>query len=244
MTDNGNRQAAPSARQRQEARRQGHVARSREFVFALTYAACGAALLVLGPALINGLMERLRGDLDSAWQPMANPLDHLRSYLIQIGWWLMPWLMALPVVAALAHWVQHGPLWLPERIAWDFARVDAARGTQRVFRVRLLGDLILGLLKIAMLSALACWLLREHWPRILQLTVITGPAWGAAAAHLLFDVAAWLGVGLLVWGGIDFAWQLFQHERELRMTPQEQREDLRAIHNHVSDPRPRGRSRQ
>jgi flagellar biosynthetic protein FlhB len=207
------------------------------------YAACGAILVGAGPVLVDGLCERLRSDIQSAAQPLDNPLDSLQQYVVQIGWWLMPWLVALPVVVVLAHWVQHGPLWLPERTGWDFARIDFVLGTQRVFRARSLGSLGLGLMKIGLLSGLAIWMLREHWPRLLQLSTIAGLAWGPAAASLLFGLGAWLGVGLLIWGGIDFAWQLYQHERDLRMSPEELRDDVRAVHNHVSDARPRQATR-
>jgi flagellar biosynthetic protein FlhB len=244
MSDESHRQHAPSARRRQEARQQGHVALSREFVLALMYAACGVTLLMLGPVWLSGWTERLQRDVRSAAQPLADPLDHLRSQLLQVGWCLLPWLLGLPVVVVLAHWIQHGPLWLPQRLSWDPARVDPLRGVQRILRARSLAELLLAVVKISVFAALAVWLLEEHWVRILQLTAIADESWARAAARLLCDVAAWLGVGLLVWGGIDFAWRLFQHERELRMSPEEPREDVRAVHNHVSDPRPANRSRR
>jgi flagellar biosynthesis protein FlhB len=243
MSDSPQRQLAPTPRQRQEARQRGYVALSREFVFALMYAAGGAMLLACGPLWWSGLSEWFVSDVRAAVEPISDPLDYLRERMLRLGWWLFPWLMGLPVVVVLAHWIQHGPLWLPQRLCWNPARVDPLVGAQRLIRARLIVEVLLAVMKISLLGALVVWLFGSYWTRLLRLTVVPPTAWAPSAARLSCDVAAWLGVGLLVWGGIDFAWRLFQHERDLRMSPEELREDVRAVQNHVSDPRPRSRRR-
>lgn len=183
------------------------------------------------------MSEWLKADVRAAAEPLRDPVDHLRARMMWIGWWLLPWLVSIPVVAVLAHWIQHGPLWLPQRLCWNPARVDPLIGAQRLIRPRSIVELLLAVAKIGWLAALAVWLFGKHWTRLLQLTALPQGAWAPAAARLVCDVAAWLGVGLLVWGGVDFAWRLFQHERDLRASPEDEREDVRAVHNHVSDRR-------
>src|SRR5690606_36005532 len=183
MSDRSERRSAPTPRQRLEARQQGHVALSREFVFALMYAACGALLLACVPLGWSGMSEWLKADVRAAAEPLRDPVDHLRARMMWIGWLLLPWLVSIPVVAVLAHWIQHGPLWLPQRLCWNPARVDPLIGAQRLIRPRSIVELLLAVAKIGWLAALAVWLFGKHWTRLLQLTALPQGAWAPAAAR-------------------------------------------------------------
>jgi flagellar biosynthetic protein FlhB len=234
MSDSSDRQQSASPRRRQQARQAGQVALSREFVFALVYAACGALLASCGPIWWRGMHERLRVDIQAAGRPLPDPLAHVQEHLVQLGWWLLPWTLVVCLAVIVGHWVQHGPLWLPDRLRWDLGRVDPAAGLSRIVSPACLANFVLGLIKSTLLIALAVWLLREPWREWRAMSSAEPAQLAAQMSTSLLRFAAGLGMGLLIWGGVDFAWRLYLHERKLWMTPEDQREEVRAVHNDVT----------
>jgi flagellar biosynthetic protein FlhB len=203
-------------------------------VFALVYASAGACLVWWGPIWWQGMHERLRVDIQDAGRPLQDPLAYVQQHLVELGWWLLPWTLVVGLAVIMGHWIQHGPLWLPDRLRWDLGRVDPAAGLQRVASPACLAKFVLGLIKTTLLIALAVWLLREPWRQWHLISSAEPARLAAQATRLLLRFAAGLGLGLLVWGGIDFTWQLYLHERKLRMTSEDQREEVKAVHNDVT----------
>ncbi len=242
MSDADRGEHAASPHRRHEARQQGRVPRSAEFVFAMVYASTGGMVLLYGPTWFTQIRERLRQQLTAASGPMTDPLYHLQHTLVQLGWWLLPWLLVIVVAAIVGHWVQHGPLWLPHRLQPDWGRLSPGRGVQRLLRPQGLATFFLSVSKISILGGLVAWLVFQQWDILMQLSSGAFEDSVHAGTTLLGRCAACLGIGLLIWGGVDFAWQLFQHERDLQMTPEELREEVKAVHNDVSAARQRRQS--
>jgi type III secretion protein U len=233
------REHAASPRRRQQARQRGYVPRSREFVFALVYAAVALTVVAFGPILWRMFGERLRHDLSAAGDPLIDPLAFLQLWIVQGLWWVFPWVLAMGLAAGLGHWLQHGPLWLPDQARWDLERLNPARGLQRLIQPANVLGLLFGTAKLVILCALAGWLLRANWNALLSLSLADAELLAPRAALLLARCGAWLGTALLVWGALDFAWQLFRYERGLRMSPEELREEVQSVHNDVASPRRR-----
>ena len=69
---------------------------------------------------------------------------------------------------------------------------------------------------------------RSFWAEMLR---VAGP--------LLMRMALWISIGLLLLGGIDYAWQRWKYESALCMTPDDWRDDIKSVHNDVSSLRRR-----
>ena len=142
---------------------------------------------------------------------------------------VVPILGLLCLAAVAINVFQGGLLVLPKRIAVDFGRLSLWAGLHRVFSAGMFARLAFGVLKLAAISAAAGVLIYREVNSILALTALPPPALAARAAGIVLSIGLKLGGALLLLALVDYAYQWWRHQRDLRMTPQELREELRNL---------------
>jgi flagellar biosynthesis protein FlhB len=237
---NGTEAASP--RRRQQARERGQVARSRELVFALVFGFVLVAGISAGPTVWQAGQRWLRSSLRETVSAEMLPADLLTladRHLLQFAVVVLPLLGAVCLTIVLGHWLQHGPLWLPERMAPDVARLSPGTNLSRLGPAVGAGKGVLSLVKLAVLVGIAWHWSRANFYLIQGLMLVPIKQLAPQLGTLFLRFGCWLGLGLVIVAALDFAWQLWRHERELRMTPDERREEIRAVQNDVSHLRKR-----
>jgi len=236
-----NQPATP--RRREEARRRGHVARSADLSSAGVILAAVLALYLLGGPLARALTGSAVGVLERL-ATLGLQEDNLFLDLgVLFAAALLGALPLLGVVAAAALGVnvlQTGFLFAPEAVAPKGERLDPVRGLARIFSVRSLARLATGLLKVAAVAAVvgvSLWARRE---RLAALAGLPFEESLAFALDTLFLLSIRAALALLVLGILEYGYQRWQHERDLRMSRRELREELRRFEG---DPRVRERRR-
>jgi flagellar biosynthesis protein FlhB len=99
----------------------------------------------------------------------------------------------------------------------------------------------LALAKAAVVVAVAAWAIRAELPGLDRLARLEAPALARAAGASLRGVVAALALATVALGAVDFALQYQRVEAQLRLTPEERREELRAVDG---DPALRARRRE
>ena len=97
------------------------------------------------------------------------------------------------------------------------------------------------LAKTALIAAVAGWTLRSRWPELTSHAMRDVSGLALSTATLLRQVILPTAAASLALGVVDFLVQITRIERVLRMTPDEQREESRAIDG---DPNARSRRRR
>lgn len=227
---------------RQQAREQGRVALSREFVFALTVAMATGAMLWRGPAVLQALREMMLQELSAAAVAPhvgVSLLDGLQRLIIKLAQIISPWLAILAVTAAVGHWVQHGPLWVPSRLKPTAEPLNLMAGWQHwIGRAPFLMTGI-GVLKLVLLVLALGAFLWKQADRIIALTGIPAQEVVASGGILLRQ---WLGLSvvmLAVVGVVDLALRIRRHERDLEASSQDRDDAIRAVKNDVTNLRRR-----
>jgi len=224
----GERTEQPSVRRREEARRKGHVAKSPDLSGAVHLLAGLAVCSFAGSRLVVDAGEAVRRGLVAAARPELEPGDAVGLFLattaaiVQLAW---PFIL-LPAAGALAAQVlQTGFLTSWESVRPQWTRVDPRQGLARLLGPIGLGEAAKTLVKLGLLAAVAYAAFRAAWPSLLA------PGDGEAALVTVGAAAArvWLAVGVayLVLAGLDYGLRWWQHERSLRMTREEVREETR-----------------
>lgn len=237
-------QATP--RRREEARERGQVALSSELVAALGLAG-GVGALSMGGArfahAVAGELERGLGLLSIAGTSELGVRESvvlLRALAVGIAGPLCA--VVLPVVAlsALAGYAQVGFRVAPKALEADPSKLDPLRGLQKILSARGAARTALALLKIVLISAAAGTVAWLHVDEIAHMgTSELGPLLPALGVILLRTAAAALAV-ILMLAVLDALFQRLQHERDLRMTRAEVREEHRLTDG---DPHVRARIR-
>ena len=231
----------PTAKRLQEARRKGQVPRSRELntmavtlVGAVTLLAMGRDFAVRIQALFNANLSLPRADLFDPAAMLGHLTEAIREALVM----LLPFFAVMVVVAVLASVALGGFNISAEALAPKFSKLDPIQGIKRVFSARGLMELVKSLAKFLLISAVTTallWSWEGDFIRLGQMDVGRAIADGTV-------LVGWAGVilasTLVVLAVIDVPFQLWDHKRQLKMTRQEVREELKE-----TDGRPEVRSR-
>jgi flagellar biosynthetic protein FlhB len=213
------------------------VAHSQDLASAVLLVGSLGVLLVSGASLVEFLAGFLKSGLSGgAWkswlgphqgaQPMLTQWNALLPALAQL---LVPILAATLVVALTAHLLQTGFLFRPQRIAPDFSRTSPLAGLGRLFTMDSFGRLAFGLLKLGIIGGIAFGGLWGRRDELIALAAL-GPGQIATQAwEICWESVAQIAVALVALAVVDYLWQRWKLVRQLRMTPQDLREEAREL---------------
>ena len=228
----GDKSQQATPHRRQKAREEGHVAKSQDLGSAVLLIVGLLGLMMSGGALIDFLGrygQRLLGG--DAW--LSADLDF---FMVQWNWtlsglatYVLPILGLMLVTAIAINMAQVGILFLPAKLAPDISRLDPLQGLKRLFSLTSAARLAFGIFKILVIAAVAFVSLYCERETILGLT---GMELKPATVYLL-EILLWtamkVGFALLILAILDYAFQRWKHEQDLRMTPQEVREEMKNL---------------
>ena len=229
---------------RQEARRQGHVARSSDLASAALLLAGLAILLLLGQQVVQFFFALTREQLGGeVWLEADRGFILGRGYvvLLELAKVVAPILGLLLAAGVLVHVLQTGFLWLPQKLAPDFARINPLSGFSRIFSLATVIRLAMGLVKLFVVSLVAGWTLYERRNEILGVAELDLPQLASFIVDILIWTTVKIALALLALAAADYLYQRFRHERDLAMTPQEVREEAKGLQG---DPQLASRRRQ
>jgi len=220
----------PTERRKQEARRRGQVPRSRELNTMLSLHITGLGLSFLGDGLVEQLFAISSSgfSIDRALAFDAEQIPvHFIYMLLATLLALLPF-FAVTLVAALA-----GPLLMGgwsfsvEAMAFKLEKLDPVKGLGRVFSLKGLLELVKALIKFLLLMSIAYLLILFFERQILALSVLTpGAASGLTVSMLLTALLALSGAMLLI-VMFDVPFELWNFNKQLRMTRQEVRDEMK-----------------
>lgn len=230
--DAGDRTEAPTPRRRTEARERGQVARSTDLSSAILLLGGILVLRGVGPRLMAALEEAMRQHLAMSDARSASRLDFVpilmaagMSVLAALG----PVLVGLLVLSLASNILQVGFLFTTTPLEPSLNRLNPLAGLGRVFTVRTLMQLAMNVVKLVLVVAVAWGSLQARMGQILVAMDTGGWQQAALLAQVGYDLAIRLALVLLVIGLLDYAWQRWRLEKDLRMTKEEVREELRRM---------------
>ena len=217
---------------RQQARDEGQVAKSQDLASSALLLVGLAALLWLGGPLAEMLgryaTEQLGGEPWLTTDPQFFTA-HGQRLAGLLGWYLLPIFAVLLVTGVAANFLQVGFLFLPEKLAPDLTRLDPLQGLARLFSLGNLVRLVMGLLKMALVGGVAYASLYGQRNKILGMSEMLTPEIAAFLVEVIIWTSLKIALALLLLAILDYGFQWWKQERDLRMTTQEVREELRNL---------------
>ncbi|MHC4716344.1 MAG: flagellar biosynthesis protein FlhB [Planctomycetota bacterium] len=227
-----------------KAREEGRVAQSREMCSALMIS---ALLLVLGVSagglyrflaaqMRRGLSLEMAGPANAA---LANGL--LQSEVVGFIKAICPFLLAGLGVSVLGSLLVGGWAFSPKAAQLRGSRISPVSGLKNLLSARSAVNLLTSLAKLTVILAVVYLYMRDKMPFCLALRYAAAGGIVTGMAQLVFGLALRIAAALLIIGAADMLWQKWKHKRDLRMTRQEVKEEMR---QHEMSPELRGRVRR
>lgn len=244
MADGEDKSEAATAKRRSEARKKGQVARSTEL--SSVSVLFGLLIVVHGTArtasqLISSYFEsafqhldNLNFSLDRIWQEGGLAI----STLLRV---LGPIVLVAMVIGVVVNVVQTGGiLWAVESVQPNFQKLNPLSGFQNIFSSRSLVELFKNCYKIGIIAWIAWATVQSSFPRLILLWRLDAGTSIAILMELIYQMAMRIVGTMLVLAGIDYAYQRYAHEKRLKMTKQEVKQEYK---QNELDPHIKGRIR-
>jgi flagellar biosynthetic protein FlhB len=232
MPDTGEKTEAPTPRRRTEAREEGNVARSTDLTAAITLVGAVLLLGLFGEHVLRGFKVLVGTALGGNWlttEPVQD-LGHTVAGAMAIGARiLIPIALCLFVLGVAGNVFQVGFLVSLKPITPSFSKLSPIKGVANLFSKRSLMRLVMSLSKVFIVMAVAAIAIYVEMPRILALMGIDAIPLLAAASALVWALSLKIAIVLLLLAILDFMYQRWQHEQDLRMTKEEVKEELKRM---------------
>lgn len=234
--DAGEKSQDPTPHRRQQAREEGQVAQSQDLGSAALLMGGLLVLMGLGGAVVDYfarlLIAQLEGD---AWVSADAQfvVEQWNTVVLGLGKVLLPVLGLLVLLGAGVHLMQIGFLLLPDKLTPDLSRINPLSGLTRLFSIASFMRLTFGIFKVAVICAVAYNVLAKRQEDVLALTRLELPQIALYAWDIVLWTSLKIGLALFILAILDYGYQRWKHEKDLRMTPQEVREEMR---NQQGDP--------
>ena len=220
------RTQAPSKRRRDEARARGIAARSPELTASVGLLAAVILVGLWGGSLATGMVDLVRAPMLATPSDPASAVALVRASAFRVFAPLVGILGGVVAAMVAAHQAQVGGLWAPVLLAPDLDRLWSPPGTGGGDRAVRGGW---GVLKGAVVAIVAAWAIRSEFAAMATLGHMSVPDLVASATPLLKGLAYKLGLATLVLGVVDYAMARRRVEAMLRVTPDQHREDQKAV---------------
>jgi flagellar biosynthesis protein FlhB len=228
--DAHDRTEQPTPRRLEEARKKGQVPRSPELSAAAVVLMAGAGLHFLGRYMGGQLTGIMRAGLSLSREQSLDETLAMAGFSASMSHALLACLplLGLTALAALAAPMAIGGWNLsPGVLAPDFTRLNPASGFGRMFSTRSAVDLGKAFAKFLVVAVIATLVIKH---KSLELMGLGSEPIGSGLAHaatLTGNALLLLAAGLGLIAAVDVPWQLYQHTKNLKMTRDEVRQELR-----------------
>lgn len=234
----------PTSKKLEDARKKGQIARSKETGTVVVLIMSAISLIIYGPEIGMGLKRVMARLLDlnrteafdttkmfAVWGDIANEL-----------WFGMTMFVLVILVAAFIGNTFLGGF----NFSWSAAapqanKLSPAKGLVRMFGPQAAIELFKGLLKFLLVAVTAVLLINFYFYEILHLSLETAPS---NIQHAL-TMLAWMFLGLsctlILVAVVDAPFQLWNHNKQLKMTLQEVKDEYK---NSEGDPQIKARIRR
>ena len=234
-------QATP--RRRSELRNKGQVAKSQEFNTAVMF----LLAVVFMRFYIPGVGHFVETSTAELWGKFPREMDltDLMTVLTQVATGLMlamaPLFGVLIIGAVLVNVLQIGVHFSAYPLKPSFAKLNPISGFKRIFSLQPLIQLAQNLFKIALIILISWSILAAHYHVLLQSVQLEIGEIGMILGNILWEIGWKVGLAMLVLAIADLLWQRWYFSRNIRMSKQEIKDELR---NQEGDPQIKAKIRQ
>ncbi|OUR60314.1 flagellar biosynthesis protein FlhB [Colwellia sp. 39_35_sub15_T18] len=227
-SDSGEKTEEPTAKKLTDARKKGQIARSKDLGTMFVLVGSAAALLLMGASLAQSLSQVMKR-LFSITREEAMDINalfvvvsHAVGAVIQPMLWIF---LIITIAAFIGNTLLGGMSFSWEAMAPKASKLSPLAGFKRMFGVQAAVELIKSILKFFVVFIVAFLLLSSLFDDILGLSLETMPNNFIHSVNLLLWMFLVLALSIGIIAIIDAPYQVWNHNRQLKMTKQEVKDE-------------------
>lgn len=242
--DGSEKSEEPTEKKLRESREKGQIPRSKELTTLLMTLSAALFLLFYGAQMIDDFQilatRGLSLDRDVAFDELKM-WNLIQGLIVQGIWMITPFLLLMVMVALISPMLLGGWSFSTKAMAPKLSKLNPAAGIKRMFSAKALLELIKAFAKFVLVISIAAFFLYSIFGQVLALGVEPLKIAFAHAGEIIVHAFIFVSLSLIVIASIDVPFQLWDHNRQLKMTKQEVKEEFK---QQEGNPEVKGRIRQ
>lgn len=241
-SDQGERTEEATQQRREDFRKRGQVAQTRELGSVFVLFASLVLVWFCGHYLfqqIHTLFHLALGEGIANYARNGNGMMPASKFAVEKAFLMLsPVMGVLFLISFAASALQTGFLYNEEAIQFRPDRIDPIQGFFKIFSLKALVEGLKALMKLAIIMMIAYWLLKDQLAILPQLMHFSVGQIFVYLGSLMTRLLAGVGLFMLFLAAADYLFQRWELEREMKMTKQEVREEVKS---REGDPLVKGR---
>lgn len=234
MAAGGENTEEPTEKKKRDARKKGNIPKSKDLAAALLFLAAVTALKYLGPWMAERMVEffekMILRDMPVLPAPEGKAIMPLvLDWMLWLGMILGPFLLLMAIIAYLVHYLQVGWLVSSEMLKIDFKKLNPISGLKRMFSMRNLVMLVMNVSKLVVIMGVAWWTIIGEVSNVLTMVEMETAGMLVYSTEKVLTLAQKLAILLAILGYADFTYQKWKHNKDLKMTKQEVKEEYKQM---------------
>ncbi|MEO3945088.1 flagellar biosynthesis protein FlhB [Gorillibacterium sp. CAU 1737] len=240
----GEKTEKATPKKRREAREKGQVAKSQELPGAIVLLACFASFSMFG----GYMKERYFNLFQATFQEylladitIPNVVSLFGNLLKEGLLLLAPIFFVSVLVALLANFIQVGVLFTGDPLKMKFSKINPIEGFKRMFGLKAVVEFLKSILKMSIIGLVVYQTFWAERGKLLVLGHVPLRDTISYVAKLTVSLGIKIGIILVILAILDYAYQKFDHEKNLRMSKQDIKDEYKKTEG---DPKIKGKIRE
>jgi flagellar biosynthesis protein FlhB len=240
----GEKTEDPTPQRREDFRRRGQVAQSKEISSVLILFAVALTIWALGRFFLQQILEiftttftdyMVRGAREEDWRGVVQFVG-IKGIQVVGPIAVIAWLMGIASTV-----VQIGFLNNEEALTPDFNRINPVEGFKRIFSMRSLFEGLKAVIKVSLITGIVVMIFRSELMTLPKTITFETEQLMVYIGHILFKLLVGTGIFMVTLAAFDFFFQKWDLEKKMRMSKQEVKDEMK---QREGDPMVRARIRK
>lgn len=219
-----------TAKKKQEARKKGRVAKSKELGSIAILSAGVIYLFFCGKDMTIGLGNNIQQTFliipqlkSSDYNLMVLLVQAAKNYLRII----LPIMLIMSIIAILSNYLQTGLIWSVETLTPKMSKINPIEGAKKMFSMRSLVELAKSIAKILIVGWAAFSVLKDNVSHLIPLVYQGKAQIISMLANISLQVATRCCYVIAILAILDFLYQKWDFEKNMNMTKQEVKDEFK-----------------
>jgi len=243
-SDSGEKTEEATPKKKSESKKKGQVAKSKELSSTFTLLTVTLLMITLGAYTLDNLKSVLIIFLNNYLTFTLTEYTFKTVLLVSLtkfGLLILPIVVPIMIMGIVASLMQSGFIFTSEPLKPDFKKLNPISGFKKIFSMRSVVDLLKNLAIITTISYIAYDFVKNNYLEIMTYGSLKIEAILGVFGGLVVDIFLKISIVMLIIAIIDFAYQKYKHNKELKMSMQEIKEEYK---QQEGDPQIKSKIRQ
>ena len=243
----GERTEKASPKKKREARERGDVYKSHDLASALMMFFTFGTIKIGYDGFLATMRKIMQSGLSTGAAEKAQNLTSntvmadYRDLIFTVIPMMLPLMVVVIVGAVASHMLQTGPLLTLKKLKPDFKKINPINGFKRIFSSATLVELVKSIVKLIIIAVIVYKQVSASIAKFAGYTYLSVPRAFSEIISLGISMGIMVAIALIAFSALDYLYQWWKYEKDLRMTKQEVKEESKQTEG---DPQIKGKIKQ